>query len=406
MHLILPLGGLGTRLLPHTRAQPKCLIRLAGDTVLGHVLAALAGLPIIRTTFIVRPDGGQVEDWLRRSLSLGGGGHRGFAPGELAFVTQAEPSGQSAALALLGDALWGETLIVFADTLFSIDWRRAWRAEDGLDGHLFVTRVADPSALGVALLNPDATVAGLVEKPRDFVSDLAVMGLYHLRDGAALARALAAQLAGMGGGSEATQAADGESRPGVAKAEAFLVDALARMIAGGARFGAVAIDGWEDCGDKAQLLQAHRWLLERSWESETPPGGLDWLRDPAVLAQAFPDCVFLPPVAIAPDAELSGSVIGPEVAIGPGAAVAESVVGPQVLIEPGAELEGSLVGPFVSLGAASRCLGARLSDCVVGLGAQLLEVAAEESLLSPGALARGGAARLDLGAGEGWEMGG
>lgn len=397
MHLILPLGGLGTRLLPHTRNVPKCLIRLAGDTVLGHVLASLASLPISRTTLIVRPDGGQVEDWLRRSLALGGGRHRGFAPGELTFVIQAEPRGQSAALALLGDALRGESLIVFADTLFAIDWRCAWAGDDGLDGHLFVARVADPSALGVALLHPDGTVAGLVEKPRDFVSDLAVMGLYHLRDGAALARAVGEQLAGMRRGPVGVQVEDGQPSGAPPQGEAFLVDALSRMIAGGARFGALAIEGWEDCGDRAQLLQAHRWLLERSWESDAPPGGPDWLRDPSELARAFPDCVFLPPVAIAPDAELSGSVIGPEVAIGPGAAVAESVVGPQVLIEPGAEVEGSLLGPFVSLGAAGRCLGARLSDCVVGLGAELLEVAAEESLLSPGARARGGAARLDLG---------
>ncbi len=386
MHLILPLGGLGSRLLPHTREQPKCLIRLAGDTVLGHVLARLAGLPISRSTLIVRPDGDQVEDWLRRSLDLGGGSHRGFRPGDLRFVTQVEPAGQSAALALLGEDLRGETLIVFADTLFDIDWETAWPADDGLDGHLFVQRVADPSALGVALLRPDGTVSALVEKPREPVSDLAVMGLYHLREGAALAEAVAAQTAQAAG------------RPG----EAFLAEALNALVQSGARLGALPIAGWEDCGDRAQLLLAHRHLLEAAWEAPQPPGGSDWLREPAELAEAFPDCAFIAPVAVSPLADLSGSVIGPNVAIGPDAQVSESIVGPQVLIEPGAQVEGSLLGPFVSLGAGSRCLGARLSDCVLGLGAEVLEASLEESLLSPGASAQGGALRLDLGPGEAW----
>lgn len=387
MHLVLPLGGRGTRLLPHTRTRPKCLLRLAGDTVLGHVLARLAELTFERTTVIVSPDGGAVETWLRQSLARGGGGHRGFRPGDLTFVLQPEPSGQSQALALVADRLAGETLIIFADTLFEVDWAAAIDPHDGLDGHLFVQRVADPRALGVAVLRQDGTVASLVEKPTDPVSDLALLGLYHLRDGAALARAVQAQLAA------------GTTLRG----EAYLADALNLLVEGGARLGVSPSAVWEDCGRPAEVIKAQRYLLEAMWTGDEVPGRPDWLREHSELAAAFPDCNFLPPVAVAPDAGISGSVIGPGVVIGPGARVADSVVGPDVLVETGAVVENSLVGPFVSLGPESSSLGARLSDVVLGARATVMEATLEASILSPAAQARGQAARLNLGEGDLWE---
>lgn len=387
MHLVLPLGGRGTRLLPHTRTRPKALLRLAGDTVLGHVLARLAGLRFERTTVVVSPDGGAVEDWLRQSLALGGGAHRGFRPGALDVVLQPEPLGQSQALALVADGLIGETLIVFADTLFEVDWSDVVGQTDGLDGHLFVQRVPDPSAYGVALLREDGTVASLIEKPTEPVSDLALLGVYHLRDGAALADAVRAQL----------------DRGTTLGGEAYLADALTLLIQGGARLGTAPVGVWEDCGRPAEVISAQRYLLSSAWHAGQAPGGPDWLREPSALAAAYPDCRFLPPVAVAPDAALSGSVIGPRVAIGPGARVASSVLGPEVLVEPGAVVENSLVGPFVSLGAGSRGLSARLSDVILGVGAEVREAGLEASILSPGAKARGQAARLGLGEGETWD---
>lgn len=387
MHLVLPLGGRGTRLLPHTRTRPKCLFRLAGDTVLGHVLARLADLSFARTTLIVSPDGGAVEAWLRQSLARGGGTHRGFRPGTLEIVLQSEPQGQSQALALVADRLAGETLIVFADTLFEVDWTAVVDPHDGLDGHLFVQRVADPRALGVVVLREDDTVASLVEKPTDPVSDLALLGLYHLRDGTALARAVQAQLAA------------GTTLRG----EAYLADALNLLIQDGARLGVSSSKVWEDCGRPAEVIKAQRYLLEAIWSRDEVPGGPDWLREPVDLSTAFPDCSFLPPVAVAPDAELGGSVIGPGVVIGPGARIADSVIGPDVLVEGGADVEHSLVGPFVSLGAESSTLGARLSDVILGARATVMETGLEASILSPGAMARGQAPHLNLGEGETWE---
>jgi glucose-1-phosphate thymidylyltransferase len=387
MHLVLPLGGRGTRLLPHTRRLPKSLLHLAGDTVLGHVLARLADLDFARTTVIVGPDGGAVEGWLRQALTLGDGAHRGFRPGELTFLLQPEQLGQSQALALAADRLQGETLIVFADTLFELDWPLVLDRRDGLDGHLFVRPVADPSALGVALLRADGTVGGLVEKPTEPVSDLAIMGLYHLRDGAALAAAIAAQLAA------------GNTLRG----EAYLADALNLLVAGGARLGAQPVRVWEDCGRPEEVIRAHRYLLRAAWQHGRLPGDADWLRDPRHLSSVYPDCAFLPPVAVAPGAALSASVIGQGVVIGPRARIAGSVLGPRVLVEPDALVEDSRVGPDVSLGAASRCIGARLSDVVLGMRAAVLDAGLTASILSPGAEARGRAASLGLGEGETWE---
>ena len=333
---------------PHSLHRPKALFRLAGDEVLGHVLGTLSGLDIDRATVIVGPDGAAIQDWF---------GERCGWPAQ--FIVQPEPLGQAAALALAGEQLVGETLVVFADTLFETDMAALNSVPAAADGLLHVMPVADPSAFGVVLPNRDGTVARLVEKPRVQVSGLAVMGLYWLRDGEWLLRAAERVVA------------EGPGRQG----ECYIAEVLQRMIDEGARLLTRPVEAWHDCGNPADTLSAHRYLLQRRLADDAAAG-----LSLKALQAAHPSARFLPPVHV-----------------GPGARIAHSLVGPHAWIEADCQVEHSLLGPHVTLGAGSRVHDTSLRDVITERGVRIRSSQLRESLLGRGSRAAGYSGSLNLG---------
>lgn len=345
MNVILPVAGLGLRMRPHTLHRPKALVHVAGDAVLGHVLDDLAGaVSADRWVFVVGHLGAQVEAWVRRR-------HGAL---DARFVVQPEPRGQADAIALARAHLAGPVLIVFAaDTVFDIDLAGLAALPADADGAVHLMRVEDPGRFGVAVVGPDGAVTRFVEKPTAPVSDLAVVGVYHVRDGAWLARAIDRLVA---------------ERPPTA-GEHFLADALQVMVDEGARLVARPVRAWVDCGTVPATLAAQRYLFERRARAAAEPAGPTTSR-------------IIPPVWIAPDAEVSGSVVGPYVHLGPGCRVAGSVVGPYVSLEGEARVEGAVVRDV------SGATGVAIRDAVV-----------TESLLGAGATIAGTAARYNIGDG-------
>src|SRR5207248_3317126 len=141
----------------------------------------------------------------------------------------------------------------------------------------------------------DGLVARLVEKPKTPVSNLAIVGVYYLRNWQLLKAAL-------------REVIERDIHIG---GEYFLADALQLMIEHGARFEAWPVDVWEDCGTVDALLQTNRYLL-----------GL------------LPDCVpsnatnsiVIPPVYVAPTARIENAVIGPNVSVAEGATITNAIV--------------------------------------------------------------------------------
>src|SRR5258708_31632941 len=110
---------------------------------------------------------------------------------------------------------------------------------------LFVQEVEDPRRFGIAVVGPDGYVTRLVEKPRDPVGNLAVVGIYYVRDPAALMRGIAQVIA----------------RDQQIGGEFYLADALQAMIEDGARFKVGPTPVWADCGTVEALLSTNRFLL-------------------------------------------------------------------------------------------------------------------------------------------------
>jgi glucose-1-phosphate thymidylyltransferase len=301
MKAIIPVAGEGTRLRPHTHTVPKSLIRVAGKPILGHILDDVVALGIQEVILIVGYRGREVVDYVRTTYDV-----------KVDFVEQESRLGLGHAVYLARKYVGSEpAFIILGDSIFKGDLKLMLGSEGNLIG---VKRVAEPRRFGVAKLE-ESRIVDLVEKPEQPESDLAVVGLYLIRDTASLFGALESLISS-------------ESRT---KGEYQLTDALNMMIREGVDLRAFEVDKWYDCGKPETLLETNRALLEMSATRTEIPGS-----------------IVIDPVFVAPDAEVSASVIGPFVSIAEKSVVRTSVVRNSIIGEGAsvqdALLDSSLVG--------------------------------------------------------------
>jgi glucose-1-phosphate thymidylyltransferase len=297
VNVIIPVAGLGTRLRPHTWSRPKPLVSVAGKPVLGHVLDRLTDLTIDRVVFVTGYLGEQIEDFVRANYAF-----------DAAFVRQREPLGQSHAIVQARGQIAGPTMILFPDMLFEADLRQLETLPH--DGAIFVKQVDDPRRFGVVVREGDR-INALIEKPEKPVSDLAIMGIYYVREVRKLFDAIDEQM----------------NRAIQTKGEYFLADALQLLIDRGASFTAIPAAEWEDCGTPSALLRTNRFLLSRA---------------PFDCVPSLDGSVCIPPVHIAPTARVINSVIGPYASLGDDVVVENAIVRDSI-VDSGAHLESVML---------------------------------------------------------------
>jgi glucose-1-phosphate thymidylyltransferase len=281
--------------------------------VLGHILDKLVGLDIEEIIFIVGYLGDQIRDYVTANYSF---------PSR--YIEQKELKGQAHAIYLAKEHMSGPVLIIFVDTIFDTDLSHL--AQESADGVLYVKEVADPRRFGVVVTD-GGFITRLVEKPATPVSNLAVIGLYYVKDSPMLVDCIAELIA----------------RDIKTQGEYFLADAFQLMIDRGARFVARTVEVWEDCGKPETVLHTNRYLLEH--------GG----------AQGIPtdNSVLIAPVHIAESAVIKDSVIGPYVSVAEGATIVRSIVRDSIINEGAyiadAHLSQSLIGRDANVrGSAQR----------------------------------------------------
>jgi len=299
MKIIIPLAGFGKRLRPHTYSKPKPLLNVAGKAVLGHVLDKLQGLDIEEIIFIVGYLGEQIEKYVTANYDF---------PAH--YVEQKELLGQAHAIRLAREYVDGDVLILFVDTIFEADLVAL--CDLPTDGVIYCKEVDDPRRFGVVTLGDEGFITRFVEKPAKPVSNLAVIGLYYVKDGPALFSAI-------------DELIECDIKT---KGEYFLADALQILVGRGQRFNAWTVEVWEDCGTPEAVLHTNRYLLEHGHDN----GG---------EAQTV-NSVIISPVHIASTAKVRDSVIGPYVTIGEGAKVRSSIVRDSI-IDAGATIEDAMV---------------------------------------------------------------
>jgi glucose-1-phosphate thymidylyltransferase len=301
--VVIPVAGLGTRLRPHTYTQPKPLVQVAGKAVLAHVLDQLTSLPIEEIIFITGHLGTKIEQFVKDNYKI---------PSR--FVVQAELRGQAHAIDLAAEFIDQPVLIIFVDTIIRTDFDELVGFRD--DGVLFVHEVPDPRRFGVAVLE-DGFIKQLVEKPKTPVSNLAVVGVYFLRNWKLLKRSLREVI-------ESDRQTAGEY---------YLADALQVMIEHGAKLRARPVDVWEDCGTVDALLQTNRYLLANGYSQE--------------------------------DIEVHNSVIVSPSYIGRHARIENSIVGPFASVADHAHVTGSIVRDSI-VNSGARIVDVMLGRSLVG----------------------------------------
>lgn len=286
------MAGRGTRLRPHTLTTPKPLLHVAGKPIVERLVEDIAAIyqgDIEEIAYIIGDFGKDVEQNLIEVAA-----HLG-ARGTIYY--QHEALGTAHAIWQAKDSLKGEVIIAFADTLFRADFK----LDKEKDGAIWVKKVEDPRAYGVVTLDEQGIINNLVEKPQEFVSDLAIIGIYYFKDGEWLAREIQYLL-------------DNDIRD---KGEYQITNALENMKNQGARFVPGEVDAWMDCGNKNMVLDTTAQILGYAWED-----GKNLVDEGVVLENS----VIVQPCFVGKNVKIVNSVIGPNVSVGDGCQIENSVI--------------------------------------------------------------------------------
>ncbi len=176
-------GGTGTRLHPITLAMSKQLVPVYDKPMIYYPLSVLM-LAGIRDILLISTPG----DLPQFRRLFGDGSQIGIS---ISYAEQARPEGLAQALTIGRDFIGDDAVcLVLGDNIFygqGFSGMLAQAVKDVDKGYatIFGYPVNDPSRYGVVTLDGDGTPVGIVEKPTEPKSDLAVVGLYFYPAGAA-----------------------------------------------------------------------------------------------------------------------------------------------------------------------------------------------------------------------------
>lgn len=296
MRAVIPVAGVGTRLRPHTYTLPKVLLNVAGKPILGHILDSIISQGIERITIVTGYMGKLVQDYVTRNYRA-----------DVSFISQRESLGLGHAIWVASETFDSEPLmIILGDTIFDLNLELAKKSDFSSIGVKFVD---DPRRFGVVVLNNQDFVTKFVEKPQERVSNLAIVGLYYVKNTELIKACL-------------NRLIEENIRT---KDEYQLTDALQLMLDEGEQFTTFPVDGWYDCGKSETLLSTNRFLLEQSPK-----------------ARQMKDVVIIPPVFIDDHAIVERSVIGPYATVAREAQVKDSVIRDSI-VSDGASVSSTLL---------------------------------------------------------------
>lgn len=281
MKVILPIAGKGERMRPYTNNLPKCLLPVGGKTIIDWIVADALPLEPSETIFITGYKAEVVEKFLNQRPDYG----------NVRTVLQKDPQGLGQAISLVLPYIDDDEpiLIILGDTLFQADLSVLANATENV---LYTYKVEDPRRFGVAEMDENGNIKRLVEKPQEFVSDEALVGVYYIKDVKELKYALKYLM-------------ENNIRT---RGEFQLTDALQMMIENGCKFKTASVQEWLDCGLPETLIQTNTWLLQNK-------PGLNNVKD-VESKDLIHNAKLIPPCFIGDNVTISNSVIGPNVTIG------------------------------------------------------------------------------------------
>jgi glucose-1-phosphate thymidylyltransferase len=341
--IIGPCAGIGSRLRPFTLSKPKTFIKVAGKTVLEHILNKFGDTFDSETELIliVGYKKRQITEFVKQKYR---------DKFKLTFIEQI-PRGYNDDVPFywgLGEAVYlassrfedlsysskeadkREGSLIFLADMIPIDeysYLMYRYYESDVDGIITVMEVSreDSNSYGVVVVDENSLIQKLIEKPKDYVSNLAIAGIYAFSNSAtkALFNIIKGYL---------------DNRTDDSK-EVFLTESLQDLIDSGFKIAAVNLKkGILDFGRPSEVLIGNRYLLEQQ----------------SIKKEEFKELNILS----------EKSFIKNPVYIGRNTSIVKSVI-----------------GPYVSIGANSIIENCILENCVVESEATLKNVISEDSII-------------------------
>jgi glucose-1-phosphate thymidylyltransferase len=295
MKIIVPMAGIGSRLRPHTLTVPKPLTVIAGKPIVQRLVEDIASVIdekideiafVIGTTAKGFPTDTEAQ-LLKIAAELGAKG---------SVYVQEEALGTAHAIYMAKESLTGPCVVAYADTLFKADFTLDVNA----DGAIWVSKVANPSAFGVVKLQ-DGIITDFIEKPKDFVSDLAIIGIYYFKSGDKLLE-------------EIQYLIDNDLKE---NGEYQLTNVLESLKQQGAKFIPGTVDAWMDCGKKDPTVDTNKQVLGFEHEAGNNLVAKDVVLENSEIIQ---------PCFIGKNVVLKNAKIGPYVSIGANSIVENSTI--------------------------------------------------------------------------------
>lgn len=290
------MAGRGSRLRPHSLTVPKPLIPVAGQPIVHRLVKDIAKVldqPITEVAFVLGDPAWFGDDVVASlkdlATSLGA---------KASIYRQDKPLGTGHAIMCAKESLSGPAVIAYADTLIRADFN----LDPEADAVIWVKQVEQPEAYGVVKLNDNKEIVELVEKPEQFVSDLAVIGIYYFKEVSQLKDQLQTVLDNniINGG------------------EYQINDGIKGMMADGKVFKTGEVSEWMDCGNKNITLQTNQRML----------GFLTADGEEQLVASTVKNenSTIIEPCYIGENVVLKNTTIGPYVSVGNNCVIENSTV--------------------------------------------------------------------------------
>jgi len=293
MRIIVPMAGWGSRLRPHTLTVPKPMLKIAGKSIVERLISNIYDTldsKIESISFIIREDFGKGIEKQLQAIA-----EKYHTKAHICY--QDEPLGTGHAILCAQEQLSGPLVVGFADTMFDADFK----IDTDSDAVIWVKQIPNPEAFGVIKLDDKGTISEFIEKPKDFISDLAIIGIYYFKDGNNLREELQYLI-------------DNEMRE---KGEYQLTTAMEHMRQKGKIMRPGQVKEWLDCGNKNATVESNTAILN---------AGKDICMNGELV-----NSIVIKPCYIEAGVIITNSVVGPNVSIGKETVVKNSVISNSII---------------------------------------------------------------------------
>jgi len=240
--VIIPAAGKGKRLRPFTLTVPKPLLKVAGKRILEYILNEVVNIPQVdEVIFILGYMKEKIEEFVIKN----------YPQLNTKFVYQKKPAGLGEAIYLTREFANGSpVLIILGDTIMKMDYKKFILSEYS---QIAVREVPDPERFGIVYPDKEGFITKMIEKPQNPESNLAITGVYYIKDSSILFEKL-------------DYIIKNDIRT---KGEFQVTDALQLMIESGYKIKAFPVENWFDCGNIQTTLETNKtFILENPYKPE------------------------------------------------------------------------------------------------------------------------------------------